>query len=200
VVCADINGEGAQGAASGIEGALAVTVDITDPTSVAAMVRQTTDAFGGVDILVNNAALMEQIAALALVDVPLETWNRMLAVNVTGALLCSQAVVGSMRERGGGAIVNQSSGGAWATPGGYSLTKLAIVALTHALATELGPFAIRVNAIAPGFTESAAGLRLVPEDSPFREMLGGQAPLRVFGVPDDLVGALLLLCRRLGAG
>jgi NAD(P)-dependent dehydrogenase (short-subunit alcohol dehydrogenase family) len=103
-----------------------------------------------------------------------------------------------MRERGGGAIVNQSSGGAWASPGIYSLTKLAIVALTHALANELAPFHIRVNAIAPGMTDSAAGQRLIPPDSPFREMLKAQAPLKPFGAPDDLVGPLLLLCSEAG--
>jgi NAD(P)-dependent dehydrogenase (short-subunit alcohol dehydrogenase family) len=199
VVCADIDGAGAEAAAKGIDGARAVTVDITDPASVAAMVADTTSALGGVDILVNNAALMEQVAGLSLTDISLDEWNRLLAVNLTGALLCSQAVVPSMRERGGGAIVNQSSGGAWASPGGYSLTKLAIVALTHALATELGQSGIRVNAIAPGMTDSAAGKRLIPEDSPFRAMLQMQAPLRPFGPPDDLCGPLLLLCSDAGA-
>jgi NAD(P)-dependent dehydrogenase (short-subunit alcohol dehydrogenase family) len=199
VVCADIDGAGAEAAAKGIDGALGLTVDITAPDSVAAMVAATTEAFGGVDVLVNNAALMEQVAMLSLVDVPIDDWNRLLAVNVTGALVCSQAVVPSMRERGGGAIVNQSSGGAWASPGAYSLTKLAIVALTHALATELGPSGIRVNAIAPGMTDSAAGRRLIPVDSPFRDMLRAQAPLRPFGPPDDLVGPLLLLCSEAGS-
>jgi NAD(P)-dependent dehydrogenase (short-subunit alcohol dehydrogenase family) len=197
VVCADIDGAGAQAAAKGIDGAEAVTVDITDPASVAAMAATTIEAFGGIDVLVNNAALMEQVVAMSLASVPLDEWNHLLAVNVTGALLCSQAVVPSMRERGGGAIVNQSSGGAWAAPGPYSLTKLAVVALTQALATELGPSGIRVNAIAPGMTESAAGLRLVPPDSPVRSMFAA-APLRAFAPPSDLCGALLLLCSDAG--
>jgi NAD(P)-dependent dehydrogenase (short-subunit alcohol dehydrogenase family) len=199
VVCADINREGAEAVAKKIgDRAIAVTVDITNQESVREMVQATIDAFGGVDILVNNAALMEQVAALPLSTVSLEEWNRLLSVNLTGALLCSQAVVPSMTERGGGAIVNQSSGGAWAMPGGYSLTKLAIVALTQALASELGAVKIRVNAIAPGMTDSAAGLRLIPEDSPVRQMFQMQAPLRPFGNPDDLVGALLLLCSSAG--
>jgi NAD(P)-dependent dehydrogenase (short-subunit alcohol dehydrogenase family) len=198
VICADIDGGGANRAAEGIDGAVAVTVDIADPASVAAMVAEATSAWGGVDILVNNAALMEEIVGVTLADVSLETWNRILAVNLTGALLCTQAVVASMRARGGGAIVNQSSGGAWAAPGAYSLSKLALVALTHALATELAPARIRVNAIAPGMTDSAAGLRLIPQDSPFRQMLRAQAPLQPFGMPDDLVGPLLLLCTEAG--
>jgi NAD(P)-dependent dehydrogenase (short-subunit alcohol dehydrogenase family) len=199
VVCADIDGARAEAAAKSIDGAIAVTVDITDSASVAAMTEVAIATFGGIDILVNNAALMEQVAMMALTTVSLEDWNRLLAVNVTGALLCSQAVVPSMRERGGGCIVNQSSGGAWAAPGGYSLTKLAVVALTQALATELAPANIRVNAIAPGMTDSAAGLRLIPADSPFREMLKAQAPLRPFGAPEDLTGPLLLLCSDAGS-
>jgi NAD(P)-dependent dehydrogenase (short-subunit alcohol dehydrogenase family) len=199
VVCADIDGAGAEAAAKGIDRAIAVRTDITDPASVNALVAATTDAFGGVDILVNNAALMEQIVAEQLQTITLERWNQILAVNVTGAMLCAQAVAPSMIQRGGGAIVNQSSGGAWASPGIYSITKLAIVALTHALATELGPHHIRVNAIAPGMTDSAAGKRLIPEDSPFRDMLKASAPLRPFGAPDDLCGPLLLLCTDAGS-
>jgi NAD(P)-dependent dehydrogenase (short-subunit alcohol dehydrogenase family) len=200
VVCADIDGAGAEAAAKGIgNDAIAVTVDITDPDAVASMVAAATDRFGGVDILVNNAALMEQIVGERLSTIAVERWNQILAVNVTGALLCSQAVVPAMQARGGGAIVNQSSGGAWASPGTYSLTKLAIVALTHGLASELGPLNIRVNAIAPGMTESAAGQRLIPPDSPFREMLKANAPLKPFGEPDELCGPLLLLCSDAGS-
>jgi NAD(P)-dependent dehydrogenase (short-subunit alcohol dehydrogenase family) len=200
VVCADIDTARAEAAARAIGGStFAVTTDITDPGSVEAMVAKTIDELGGVDILVNNAALMEQIVAEQFTTVSLERWNQILAVNLTGALLCSQAVVPSMEARGGGAIVNQSSGGAWATPGIYSLTKLAIVALTHGLASELGPKKIRVNAIAPGFTTSDAGKRLVPDDSEIRAMFDQNAPLRAFGSPDDLCGALLLLVSDAGS-
>jgi NAD(P)-dependent dehydrogenase (short-subunit alcohol dehydrogenase family) len=194
VVCADIDGPGAERAAKSIgRRAIATTVDITDPQSVNSMVQAAHDAFGGVDILVNNAALMEQIVFEQLQTISLERWNQILSVNLTGAMLCSQAVVPSMDARGGGAIVNQSSGGAWATPTIYGITKLAIVALTQALAHELAPKKIRVNAIAPGMTESSAGRRLVPVDSPIRDMFESQAPLRPFGAPDELSGALLLL-------
>jgi len=200
VVCADIDGERAEAVASKIgNGAIAVRTDISDPESVGTMVAATTDAFGGIDILVNNAALMEQIVGEQFTTIGLERWNQILSINLTGALLCTQAVAPSMQERGGGAIVNQSSGGAWAQPGIYSLTKLAIVALTQGLATELGPRNIRVNAIAPGFTTSDAGRRLVPDDSPFRQMLNQAAPLRPFGSPDDLCGALLLLVSDAGS-
>lgn len=200
VVCADIDHPRAEAAAAAIGGsALAVPVDIADPGSVAAMVERTLQAFGGVDILVNNAALMEQIVAERLSTIALEEWNRILSVNVTGALLCSQAVAPSMKARGGGAIVNQSSGGAWDGHGVYSLTKLTVVALTQGLAADLGADNIRVNAIAPGMVDSAAGRRLMPAGSPFRQMLQARCPIRPFGVPDDLVGALLLLCSDAGS-
>jgi len=200
VVCADIDTARAEAAAEDIgERALAVTTDITDPSSVQAMVTAAVDAFGGVDILVNNAALMEQIVADQFSDIALERWEQIIRINVTGALLCSQAVIPMMERHGGGAIVNQSSGGAWAQPSVYSLTKLAVVALTQGLATELGPRNIRVNAIAPGFTTSDAGRRLVPDDSPFRQALDLNAPLRAFGAPDELCGALLLLTSDAGS-
>jgi NAD(P)-dependent dehydrogenase (short-subunit alcohol dehydrogenase family) len=200
VVCADIDATRAEAAVDAIgDRAVAVTVDITDVASVEAMVGATVDTFGGVDILVNNAALMEQIVADQFATVALDRWEQIIRVNVTGALLCSQAVVAAMERRGGGAIVNQSSGGAWAQPSIYSLTKLAVVALTQGLATELGPRNIRVNAIAPGFTTSDAGRRLVPDDSPFRQMLDLNAPLSAFGTPDQLCGALLLLVSDAGA-
>jgi NAD(P)-dependent dehydrogenase (short-subunit alcohol dehydrogenase family) len=120
VVCADIDTAGAEAAAKEIgDGAIAVDVDITNPDSVHAMAAATSEAFGGIDIRVNNAALMEQVAAMSLATVSLEEWNRLLAVNVTGALLCSQAVAPSMRERGGGAIgallLLCSPAGSWMT-------------------------------------------------------------------------------------
>jgi NAD(P)-dependent dehydrogenase (short-subunit alcohol dehydrogenase family) len=194
VVCADINGAGARAVAKDLgDRALGVTVDISDPDSTRAMVEAAREAFGGVDILVNNAALLEAAAGEKFMSASLERWNQILSVNLTGALLCSQAVVPSMEEKGGGAIVNQSSAAAWVTPSVYALTKLAIVGLTQGLAWELGPKRIRVNAIAPGFTRSEAGRRLVPDDSPILESFASSAPLRLFGSPDDLCGALLLL-------
>jgi NAD(P)-dependent dehydrogenase (short-subunit alcohol dehydrogenase family) len=200
VVCADIDTSRAEATAREIGGrARAVTVDIADPASVQALVTTAVETFGGVDILVNNAALMEQIVAEQFSSISLDRWEQILRVNVTGALLCSQAVIPAMEQRGGGAIVNQSSGGAWAQPSIYSLTKLAVVALTQGLATELGPKNIRVNAIAPGFTTSDAGRRLVPDDSPFRQALDLNAPLRAFGAPDELCGALLLLTSDAGS-
>src|SRR3546814_6594784 len=88
------------------------------------MVAAATTTYGGVDILVNNAALMAELKSQSAVDVPLADWNRIFDVNLTGALICTQAVVPEMRKRGGGKIVNQVSGGAFPAQSIYGISKL----------------------------------------------------------------------------
>jgi NAD(P)-dependent dehydrogenase (short-subunit alcohol dehydrogenase family) len=131
--------------------------------------------------------------------VPLDEWNRIMTVNVTGALICAQAVVPQMRKRGGGRIVNQVSGGAFPAVSIYGISKLALVGLTTTLARQLGRERIAVNAIAPGNTTSDAGKLLTPDDSPFIKFLEMNVAMRVRGAPDELVGTLLLLCSQAGA-
>lgn len=202
VVVADLNADGAKAVADEIVAAggraIASAVDITKPDSVAKMAKATTDAFGGVDILVNNAALMAELGYLQAVDIPLEQWNRIMDVNVTGALNCVQAIVPLMRVRGGGKIVNQVSGGAFPAMSVYGISKLALVGLTTTLARQLGREKINVNAIAPGNTMSEAGKMLTPDDSPFVKLLEATVAMRVRGQPDELVGTLLLLCSAAG--
>jgi NAD(P)-dependent dehydrogenase (short-subunit alcohol dehydrogenase family) len=202
VVVADLNLEGAQAVADEIvaEGgqAIACQVDITDRPSVDAMVAAAVATFGGVDILVNNAALMAELGSDQAVDIDIDSWNRIMNVNVTGALNCSQAVVPEMRKRGGGRIVNQTSGGAFPAQSIYGISKLALVGLTTTLAKQLGRDNINVNAIAPGNVTSDAGKQLVPDDSPFIQFLQATVATRPRGAPEELVGTLLLLCS--GAG
>ena len=196
VVVADLDEAGAQKVAGEIsnEGlaATAIRVDITDVESVAAMAQAAQSTYAGVDILVNNAAILDMPFS-PLVEYPLDWWDRGFRVNVTGALICTQAVVPLMRERGGGKIINQSSGGAFTGAGAYGIGKLALVGLTVALARELGPDRIHVNAIAPGMVETEAALRSLPRESPLREGLKKSAVMQAFGQPDDLCGALLFL-------
>jgi NAD(P)-dependent dehydrogenase (short-subunit alcohol dehydrogenase family) len=203
VVVADINGAGAKAVSEEIVAnggrAIASEVDITQPESVAAMVKRATDAFGGVDILVNNAALMAELGMLSAADIAIDEWNRILNVNLTGALICAQAAVPEMRKRGGGRVVNQVSGGAFPAVSVYGVGKLALVGLTTTLARQLGREGIAVNAIAPGNTTSDAGKMLTPDDSPFIKFLEMNVAMRVRGMPDELVGALLLLCSEAGA-
>jgi NAD(P)-dependent dehydrogenase (short-subunit alcohol dehydrogenase family) len=150
VVLADLDGDRAEVHASELRAqghrAVGVHVDITDPEAAEAMVQRARDDFGGVDILINNAALMKEIPMASLLTLDLKWWDRVMAVNVKGALVCSRAAVPTMLERGGGRIINQVSGGAFIPGGLYSISKLALVSLTASLATELGPQGINVNA------------------------------------------------------
>ncbi len=203
VVVADLNEAGAESVAAEIAretGAktIGVKVDVADEDSTLGMAQAAVDAFGGVDILVNNAALMVDISYDNCETVSLENWNKAFAVNLNGALLCARAVIPSMRQRGGGRIVNQTSGGAFPAIGLYGITKLALVGLTTTLAKQFGKDGITCNAIAPGNVTSDAGKMLVPDDSPFIQFLQATCATRPRGEPDELVGALLLLCSPAG--
>jgi len=202
IVVADLSEGGAQSVADTIveKGgqAVGVKVDITDESSVAAMAERAGQVFGGVDILVNNAALMVEIERRPVSQTPLDEWNRVMNVNVTGALNCAKAVIPGMLARGGGKIVNQVSGGAFPPWGIYGISKLALVGLTTALAREVGRKGINVNAIAPGMTDSSAGASLTPPDSPLYRLLDKLALGNPAGRTVDLAGALLLLCSSAG--
>ena len=203
VVVADLNAEGARAVADEIIAsggkALGAAVDITDRASVAAMVTTTETAFGGIDILVNNAALMVEIVGTPAIAISSQALDKALSVNLHGALNCAQAVVASMTARGGGRIVNQISAGAFPAQTVYGITKVALLGLTTTLATELGSKNITVNAIAPGMTKSAAGLSLTPDDSPLVAYVESRTPIHGRGEPDELVGALLLLVSPAGS-
>ncbi len=202
VVVADLNQEGANAVADEIKAAggqaIGVKVDVADEASTKAMAAAAIEAFGGIDILVNNAALMVDVSYDSIETVSLEAWNKAFAVNLTGALLCARAAAPSMRERGGGRIVNQTSGGAFPATSLYGISKLALVGLTTSLAKQWGKDGITCNAIAPGNVKSDAGKLLVPDDSPFIQFLQATCATRPRGEPDELVGALLLLCSPAG--
>jgi 3-oxoacyl-[acyl-carrier protein] reductase len=174
---------------SGAE-AIAVEVDVGSPESTLALAERTVQSFGGVDFLVNNAAIFGDMKLDSLLNVDWNYYQRFMNVNMNGALLCTRACFRSMRERGGGAIVNQSSTAAWMGAGYYGLAKLGINGLTQCLARELGPQKIRVNAIAPGPTDTAA-MRSTAGD--FAKQLVAQMPLSRLGQTEDMVGACLFL-------
>ena len=202
VVVADLNLDGANAVAEEITAAggkaIGVQVDVADEAATKAMAAAAIEAFGGVDILVNNAALMVDISYDNCETISLENWNKAFAVNLNGALLCARACIPSMRARGGGRIVNQTSGGAFPAIGLYGISKLALVGLTTTLAKQFGKEGITCNAIAPGNVMSDAGKLLVPDDSPFIQFLTATVATKPRGEPDELVGALLLLCSPAG--
>ena len=154
VVVADIDADGAAAVADGInaEGgtAMAYQLDVADPVSATAMVAAVTDVLGGIDYLVNNAAIFGTMQLDLLISVDWEYLQRFLSVNLLGALNCTRACYRSMRKRGGGAVVNQSSTAAYVYAGFYGLAKAGVNSLTQQLAHELGGMGIRVNAIAAG--------------------------------------------------
>jgi len=195
VVVADLDLDNARKVTEAIraEGATAeaVHVDVSDPASTQAMAAATQEAFGGIDYLVNNAAIYGGMKLDLLISVDWEYYRRFLGVNLDGALLCTRACYQAMADRGGGAIVNQSSTAAWLYAGYYGLAKVGINGLTQQLAHELGGMNIRVNAIAPGPTDTEATRTVVPE--PFIEPMLQSLALKRLGQPNDLVGACLFL-------
>ena len=203
VVVADLSKEGAEAVAQELtvagHKAIGVQVDISDQDAVARMAEEAEKAFGGVDILVNNAAIMFELLQKPSIEYPIDVWNKVMAVNLNGALMCAQATVPMMLARGGGKIVNQLSGGAFPAGNSYGVSKLALAGLTTNLAIELGRKNINVNAIAPGNTMTDAGKGMVPADSPWRKMMDMVVAGRVEGQPDELVGPLLLLVSPAGA-
>ncbi len=202
VVLADLDGAGAgeEAAKLAADGhrAIGVPVDITDPGAAAGMASSATERFGGIDILVNNAALMAEIPRSTLTELPVEWFERVMRVNVMGAVVCAKAVKASMIERGGGRIINQVSAGAFMPGGIYGVSKLALVSVTADLARELGPHGINVNAIAPGLVEDDAGFRSLGKDDPMRQGIASAIPGKKMAPPSDLVGALLLLASPAG--
>jgi NAD(P)-dependent dehydrogenase (short-subunit alcohol dehydrogenase family) len=195
VAVADLNSEQAGRVAKEIEAsggtATAVTVDVADPESASAMADAVVRAYGGIDLLVNNAAIYGGMQIESLMKVDLGYYRRFMSVNQDGALHCARACYQHIGQRGGGAIVNQSSTAAWMAGGFYSIAKAAINSLTVNLAAELSWMNIRVNAIAPGPTDTAATRSVVPKE--FMDSLVQSLAIKRLGTPRDHVGALLFL-------
>lgn len=182
-VAEEITSSGAQ--------ALFVPVDVSDPGSTQDMAAATIDRFGGIDLLVNNAAIFGGMKLDLLVTVDWDYYRRFMGVNMDGALLCTRACYRSMSQRGGGAVVNQSSTAAWVYAAYYGLAKVGINGLTQQLAHELGGMNIRVNAIAPGPIDTEANRSVVPSGAV--DSLVASMALKRVGQPDDLVGTCLFL-------
>jgi NAD(P)-dependent dehydrogenase (short-subunit alcohol dehydrogenase family) len=202
VVVADLDANAAERTAAKLAAngytAAATGVDVRSAESATSMAQTAVDAFGDIDILINNAAIMTDLPPYGLCDMPALEWDRVMNVNLRGPLLCTQAVLPAMDERGGGRIINGLSAGAFMPSGIYGVSKYALHGLTVNLASELGGRNINVNAIAPGLVDNESAYVSLPKDSPFRDALAATIPGKTSGPPEDLVGTLLLLCSRAG--
>jgi NAD(P)-dependent dehydrogenase (short-subunit alcohol dehydrogenase family) len=174
-----------------------IRADVSSEKDVARMVDVARERYGRIDILVNNAGLYASLAMRPFEEIPLEEWRQVMDVNVASMFLTCRAVVPVMREHGGGKIVNISSG----TPFRgvpfllhYVTSKGAIVALTRALARELGKDGIYVNCVAPGFTMSD-GVKANPDVvEKLRDVSVAARTLQRDQVPEDVAGAVVFLC------
>ncbi|QNI05152.1 SDR family oxidoreductase [Mycobacterium kubicae] len=197
VALADIDGDGASRTAADLvaEGAdaWAVRCDVADEAQVDAAVAATVERFGGIDILINNAGrhLMKYsrpFGALSRADV-----RGLFDVNVMGVVNCTLACRNSMRDRGGGAVLNMASSAGFQSNTPYGVSKLAVRGLTVAFAAELSPDLIRVNGIAPGLTNTESAMANVPR-SLIDDFVHELQLVHRLCTMDDVVSAMLYLC------
>jgi len=188
----DLDSDAASASAASISdaggSAAAVPADVSDSAQVATMIDTVTDLHGRIDVLVNNAGIVSPM--LHFFDADEAWWRRIVDVNRTGHFLTSHRVARIMAKQGGGSIINMSSGGATRAHRcftAYDATKGGIEALTRAMALDLGPYNIRVNALVPGAIDTS-GLSLEE-----RTLRGDNVPLGRVGEPLDMTGAALFL-------
>lgn len=199
VVVADILGDRAEATAAEIcktgAEAMAITVDVSDEASTVQMARKTVEAFGRIDILVNNAAMfVALLPRKPFTEITVEEWDRVMAVNVRGVFLCCRAVFPYMKAQGKGKIINISSSTFWHGSADflqYVTSKAAVIGLTRQLAREVGDYGINVNCITPGLTVSEGVERTYPRE--YLEMVAQRRCFKRLERPDDLVGTVVFL-------
>lgn len=201
VVFADVNGEAAEKAAAGFDKnrVRVIRTDVADDASVKVMVEGTLDAFGRVDVLVNCAGVPQAFTAIE--ELSLSEWDRIMSVNVKSIFLTAKYVVPIMKRRRSGSIVNIASiAGVRARPGlnAYCASKGAALQLTRALALELAPYQIRVNAINPGPAETPMLGKFLKDDAATAEeqkkkVFLDSVPLGRLVQPEDVAWAALYL-------
>ncbi len=203
IVSADINQEGVDQTTRMITGnggeAYGCRVDVTDGSSVTTLATFAREKLGGLDCLVNNAAIYAGISRKGFEAIPETEWDRVMSVNVKGPWMATKALVPLMRESARGAIINVSS--ATVMSGSpmwlhYVSSKGAIIAMTRALSRELGDDNITVNALAPGFTLTEASLDIMENAAEYGV---GRGAIKRAAAPHDMVGAALFLASDLAA-
>lgn len=195
VVVAEINEENGRRVAADINAAggkaTFIRTDVASPESAASLADQTVKAFGGIDFLINNAAIFAGMRRESLLTVDYDYYQRFMEVNMNGVLIVTRAVYKHIAARGGGAIVNQSSTAAYEAGNYYKIAKTGVNAITIGLAKELGPMNIRINGIAPGPTDTTATQTSVPAER--LQALLATLPLRRIGTTQDIVNTCLFL-------
>ena len=200
VAIADIDGEAAAAVARELgEGHIGITCDVTDHARCVAVAAQIQAQLGGVDILINNAGITQPIR---LMEITPSDYDAVLDVNLRGTLNMSQAAIPHMRSSGGGAIVCMSSasgqrgGGIFGGPH-YCASKAGILGLVKAMARELGPDGIRVNAVAPSLIDTDITAGVMTDEQ--RREIAAAIPLGRIGHAEDVAGACLFLASDLSA-
>jgi NAD(P)-dependent dehydrogenase (short-subunit alcohol dehydrogenase family) len=195
VVVADVDGDAAT-AVAGEVGGLAVRVDVADEGSVAAMYRAAVDAYGGIDVLYNNAGISPGDDA-SILDTSLEAWERVQAVNTRGVYLCCKHGIPYLLERGGGSVINVASFvalvGAATSQISYTASKGAVLALTRELGVQFAKQGVRVNALCPGTVETPMLLGIWGETPGAAERRLVHVPMGRLAKPREVVNAALFL-------
>ena len=199
VAVVDVDREKSAAVAAEVEAsggtALPMAIDISEEHAVESMAARVGAELGTPTVLVNNAGLLSTLGLRGSHEVPVEEWDRVLDVNLKGAWLCARAVSRAMTEAGYGKIVNVSSNTVWRGRAGYPhyvSSKAAVLGLTRALASELGPVGICVNAVAPGLTVTEVPRATI--SAALVEQVAESTALRRSQRPEDMVGPVLFLC------
>ena len=167
--------------------------DITEAEDIGRMVKNTIDEFGKVDILLNNAGMNIRKRAL---DLTVPEWDRILNTNLNAYFFCAQAAAREMTKRNGGNIVNIASIRSVVAPpmaAAYTASKGGVSQLTKALAVEWAEYNIRVNAIAPGYTETELTAHFKEKEKDLYEKIQARTALKRWGLPEDFAGTLIYL-------
>ncbi len=176
--------------------AIAIKTDVTSEESTREMAAKTIEAFGRIDVLVNNAAIFATIKKRPFWEIPVEEWDAVMAVNLKGPFLCAKAVYPQMKKQGKGKIINISSGTFFkGVPNflHYVVSKGGNIAISRSMAREVGDAGIRVNSIAPGYTETEF-LKDNPQDPPeVTNMITATQCIKRRSTPDDLTGTIVFL-------
>jgi NAD(P)-dependent dehydrogenase (short-subunit alcohol dehydrogenase family) len=169
--------------------------DLTDESAIQDALRRTVQEFGGLDFAFNNAGKYQQVADLA--DITAEEWRRIVEINVTGTFLCMRNQIPLMLKRGGGAIVNTSSGaGIMGIRGAaaYSAAKHAVIGLTRSAALDYAPTGVRINAVCPGIVHTSMAVEVSGGTAQGLARMVAEEPAGRLGRPEEIASAVLWLC------